>query len=1111
MSKRRKSPDENFPTASPRKRHRLELEDEEDSGGDENDESVIESSLQDSSTSLLLANGQLARASAACAPVAGVIKRVSMSNFMCHDRLDVVLGSHVNFIVGRNGSGKSAVMTALVLGLGGKASVTSRGNAVKNFVKSGKRSAWVEVVLNNKGKDSYKPHIYGGKIVVHRRFTVEGASSYNIKSEKGQHISDKSHELARITDHLNIQVDNPVSILNQDTSRNFLNSKSATDKFKFFMKATQLEQMSSDYDQVRRKKEGAKQIILDKEQTLPGMRSEVREWETKFKNMTALSELKVKVKHLKHEMAWALVNQKERGLRPMEKTLSNEMEALPRFQKKVEDSKRQVEGWEVRHKEVQERLIECSEEVKSLEPVLQEKKRDIQKAKERLQPIQIKLKECERELAVTRRDRKQCQERIEELRTAASHDYEAERKQREEQIAKLEGQLEKLSLELRVKEHSVEQFRGAVAKNKSDLAAIEAQLKSREHRLRTVENTLGDLRRAKDDRLLRFGAWMPAVLEKIRQNSRKFHRVPIGPLGVCFDLLDSKWAMAVETCLRGLVSSFVCHDHHDERLLLSFFSVCPRSRRPTVIISAFSDHPYNVTSTRCQSDRYQCVLDVLKCDDPMVVNTLIDQRTIERVVLIEDSGEARTVMQRHPPRNARECFTLEGDQVYSEPTFRYYSNDKMSVKFLMADVAEQVKALERDQDHLTKERARLIEQARSSKYEMGRNQQEEKKLLTQCNKNKEQAARIDYDIKELRNMEDPLPVDVTALEEEVRGFGEKEVELKTRAEGLLDEKRVAETDMAAVKESYAAVEASVREKSDCGIPLREEISQAQVEVEKARNERKHYLAKLKEQERKIQLLDADIEKYKSDLESDRAKATEICPPIATKRTDSSIENEIRQIQRRVEEEEEVHGNEREVMETYKGKKERYDQVMGEVRQLRNYLSKLDEVMERRQEAYLKMRKDIASRTKYYFIILLFQRKYGGKMMFDFDKKTLDILVKTEGGVKVDQAEGKDLKALSGGERSFSTVCFILSLWEAMEAPFRCLDEFDVFMDMVNRQVSMDMMLETADMHKDMQFVFLTPQDMRSLRKIDNVKIFRMPDPERSQKTLNFSQNSTVSS
>jgi structural maintenance of chromosomes protein 6 len=36
-------------------------------------------------------------------------------------------------------------------------------------------------------------------------------------------------------------------------------------------------------------------------------------------------------------------------------------------------------------------------------------------------------------------------------------------------------------------------------------------------------------------------------------------------------------------------------------------------------------------------------------------------------------------------------------------------------------------------------------------------------------------------------------------------------------------------------------------------------------------------------------------------------------------------------------------------------------------------------------------------------------------------------------------------SLSGGERSYSTVAFIMALWDCVELPFYFMDEFDVFM------------------------------------------------------------------
>lgn len=68
---------------------------------------------------------------------AGIVDRVVVRNFMCHKYLEVTLGPLVNFVVGSNGAGKSAILTALVVVFGGKTTVTARGTSLKELVKRG--------------------------------------------------------------------------------------------------------------------------------------------------------------------------------------------------------------------------------------------------------------------------------------------------------------------------------------------------------------------------------------------------------------------------------------------------------------------------------------------------------------------------------------------------------------------------------------------------------------------------------------------------------------------------------------------------------------------------------------------------------------------------------------------------------------------------------------------------------------------------------------------------------------------------------------------------------------------------------------------------------------
>ena len=75
------------------------------------------------------------------------------------------------------------------------------------------------VTVKNQGEDAYQHDVYGDSIIVTRRFTRAGASTYKIKSKSGKTISTKREDLAAICEHMNIQVDNPLNILTQDSAR----------------------------------------------------------------------------------------------------------------------------------------------------------------------------------------------------------------------------------------------------------------------------------------------------------------------------------------------------------------------------------------------------------------------------------------------------------------------------------------------------------------------------------------------------------------------------------------------------------------------------------------------------------------------------------------------------------------------------------------------------------------------------------------------------------------------------------------------------------------------------------------------------------------------------
>lgn len=165
----------------------------------------------------------------------GRIESIELVNFMCHRHLSISLCPSINFIIGNNGSGKSAILTALTLSLGGRATSTQRATNLDSLIREGTKTAKIRIKIQNSGTNSYLYDIYGEHIIIERILKRDGAGSYSTISASGSQISSRKDEIIAICDHFGIQVDNPLAVLTQETAKKFLANSRPGDLYEVYL------------------------------------------------------------------------------------------------------------------------------------------------------------------------------------------------------------------------------------------------------------------------------------------------------------------------------------------------------------------------------------------------------------------------------------------------------------------------------------------------------------------------------------------------------------------------------------------------------------------------------------------------------------------------------------------------------------------------------------------------------------------------------------------------------------------------------------------------------------------------------------------------------------
>ncbi|XP_012263077.2 structural maintenance of chromosomes protein 6 [Athalia rosae] len=1030
---------------------------------------------------------------------AGKVKRIFVRNFMCHDALEIILNQNVNFIVGRNGSGKSAILTALVVGLGAKATVTSRGTSVKAFIKKGKSSASVEISLVNEGALAYKPNVYGDTITVVR--TIGSSSGYKLKNADGEVVSTKKDELERIVLEMNIQVENPISILNQDVSRTFLVASSPKDKYGLFMKATHLDKIGQNYKVAQKLSEQARQRLKESKQRLSEAKKEIDDLQKNVDMLESIEGIRVKHNAMQNELRWSKAIAEERKL-------AKSQASFEEYQNKVLNYEEEIKSKDMKEKLIRTKIAELKEQVKQIEAEAVggteayssarknlSGKKDAYSAKAReLKTLQSKIKRIEQDIASLRGE-------IQRLE-ADSNQVESEKRAVKEKLDKLAEQSAEVDAMLLTKKTDQMHFDGN--KNyliqeeqitRADLDKIDIKIRNKKRQLNALNQEFGGA-------VTIFGPNMPRLLQRIKEehDRGKFKQMPRGPLGLHIKMIDRDWAAAVESFLgANILQSFCVDNSQDAKALTKIMKEVFRGENiPQIISSKFYYKIHDVSRNCTRAPGYQNLLEAMEISDPVVANCLIDQREVECVLLIPTSKEASEMLSdvHRVPKNCHRALTQQGDTFFPDPNYRSYGGRQgLRARYLQVSTTEAIKVLEEELAILEQEQKVVLNQHKTAQEGLQQAKIDLNKANEYVARLRASQTKIKAAMNELRDkctIDDSNSVAVFTSEmnellKKVETDAVEEERLKEELKELQNELETSEVEVRRCRDLVHCLDVKLE-------PIKKLMMDHDMELQTLRLQSQHSERYLIETQQDLQKATADLEIQQRVTDKAVADAAGVCPRINTPRNPNEINHNIQDLKANIDSVEEHFGSKEEIAAKLDSKLKTYNKIMEFATAIEISNDEQLRRLEKRRHLYQKMKKHISNKVQHSFQSVLALRKYQGTVKIDHENRLLNLEVNPVGSAK---RTTNDARSLSGGERSYSTVAFILALWDCIELPFYFLDEFDVFMDKVNRRVIMDILLDHAKSHPRNQFTFLTPLDTSNISADDYVSIHQLAAPERA--------------
>lgn len=1021
----------------------------------------------------------------------GSIKSITLNNFMCHSNFHLTLNPRINFISGLNGSGKSAIQTALVIGFGAKAKITNRADSLKQFIKYGYTSATITIKIANSGLGNYdngpfKPEVYGKEITLVRHITGTG-TNYKILNERGQAIKANKNELKHLTLHFNILVENPICIMNQTMVKTFHKSTNPKAKYELFYTAISANIYKSQIEETKLVAKEYLDKLKNVESVLNQCFKEVNEYEIYENKNKKLEVLKNKRVELENECAWGITSEYEQNYN----TIMIQIEVQ---KNNISDSKEKMI-------ELEENMKTCSESLEIKKKLLKdikdssarnhfvyiETKKELHEKSEEYEAIQQSVRKYQNSLNLLVNDRKEFEKQIEAEHQKSNSNCLAQYRE------KL-SQYEKSIIEVEAAWKTNKEHEQALHNTIDDLKQRMGQLMNNE--ITPLQGKMIEVSRSiknmsqQQDKINLYGNWMPKLIENIEIafKHKQFVRKPIGPIGAYIKVNNDKWIFSIENYLnKNTLRTFLVDNFTDNKVLQSIMqnALPSQVRKPAVIISKFFDKVHNIASKTTKNSMFH----MLTFTVPVVANCLIDNNSIENIMLVDNTIEAMPLMENasNVPKNCKFSLTLDGTQVYPSPSYRIYALQQPAEPVLLqSDVSVAMDNLNHQKNELETKISDLKKEFKHFDTLKLEKRQTLDKTLSET-----RILKAKYD--EYFNQINILKAKCEEEQDENKSFLIEEInEVNKKIDKILQLKNNTIEPIAKYQKEINEINLRLNNikstiaETDRSIVLKQ-VETFQTQIENYQVEISKMNQNLEEQKKNLAELLKTAENKKKDLTNQIKEAENFCKKINVTRRVEDIKIDINTVKHKcnlLKLELNNRGNNYLVMkDEYKRKKNEFLNHRALYKSIVDIYNSNNISINLSTEALEQYVKFTQLKVIESFDLVLLIRKIKGQLIINSEEQSMTITM----------FENISTSCASGGERTFATVALILALWSNMQLPFYSIDEYDVYMDNVNRLATTQLLMMAIEQRKN-QFIFLTPQDISHIKKNHNIKIVKLKEP-----------------